>query len=266
MPEDPLEEVLARARRSAPEVELPLDVFRRYLDERVPPGGTVADLRTDDLYLACACSRGDASALRRLQQAWTQTIAPALLRMDRSGVLADETRQQLWQKLFTRDGDRARITEYAGRGSLLSWLRIAAVRTALNQRRKDHSHPVEESVALDALASPGADLELDYIQVRYRNEFRIAFRAAVDALTPRQRSLLRFQVIDGLTVDELGKVYRVHRATAARWVAEARETLLGETSRRISGKLGLKPAEFESMMNLMQSRLDVSLTGFLREK
>ncbi len=259
-------EVLALAKQSAPELDLPAEVFRRYLEERVPKGGTLADLRIADLYLACACSRGDALALKRLEQAWTQVVLPPLLRMDRSGVLADETRQQLWQRLFTRDGNHARITEYAGRGSLLSWLRIAAVRTALNLRRKDHAHPVDEGVGLDTLASPGRDLELDYIQVRYRNEFRVAFRPAVDSLTPRQRSLLRFQVIDGLTVDDLGKVYRVHRATAARWVADARETLLEETCRLISGKLGLKPAEFDSMMKVMQSRLDVSLTGFLRDK
>jgi RNA polymerase sigma-70 factor (ECF subfamily) len=236
------------------------------VEERLPPGGALADLRTDDLYLACACARGDELALKRLQEAWTRTIAPALLRMDRSGVLADETRQQLWQKLFTRDTHDPRITEYAGRGSLLGWLRVAAMRTALNLRRKDQSRPREDGGSLDALASPGVDLELDYIQVRYRSEFRQAFRAAVDSLTPRQRSLLRFQVIDGLTVDDLGKVYRVHRATAARWVAEARETLLDATCRAISGKLGLKPAELESIMRGMQSRLDVSLTGFLREK
>ena len=261
------DEILAEGRKAVPEVELPAAVFLPYLEERIPAGGTPADLEIGDLYLACACGRGEPLALKRLEQAWSRTIVPALLRMDRSGVLADETRQLLWQKLFTREGDRPpRISEYAGRGALVKWLRVAAVRTALNQRRKDDAHPVDDSMDLDALASPGRDPEIDYIQVRYREEFRNAFRAAVELLTPRQRSLLRFQVIDGLNVDELGRIYRVHRATAARWVAEARETLLSETRRLITTKLGLQPVEFDSMMKLMESRLDVSLGGFLRDK
>ena len=40
---------------------------------------------------------------------------------------------------------------------------------------------------------------------------------AFAALESRERNLLRYALGDGLSVDAIGTLYRVHRATAARW-------------------------------------------------
>jgi hypothetical protein len=53
----------------------------------------------------------------------------------------------------------------------------------------------------------------------------------VRTLSRRDRNLLRYQYFDHLTVDDIGALHRVHRATAARGVARAEieeEPLEGE--------------------------------------
>jgi RNA polymerase sigma-70 factor (ECF subfamily) len=67
-----------------------------------------------------------------------------------------------------------------------------------------------------------------------------------------------------MTVDRVGTVYRVHRATAARWIQAIRERLLDETYRRLGERLRLSPAEFASLTAIVQSQLRVSLSGILR--
>jgi hypothetical protein len=49
----------------------------------------------------------------------------------------------------------------------------------------------------------------------------------------RARNLLRQHVLDGLTIDELARLYRAHRATCARWLADARSELALHTRRHL---------------------------------
>jgi hypothetical protein len=100
---------------------------------------------------------------------------------------------------------------------------------------------------------------------QYGPAFKAAFAAAFSALAPRQRTLLRQQVLDGLTIDELGALYRVHRATAARWLERAREALLSGTRTALERELKVSATECESIMRLAQSQLHVSIRRLLGE-
>ena len=75
----------------------------------------------------------------------------------------------------------------------------------------------------------------------------------------RERTLLKQQIVDGLGIDELGALYEVHRATAARWVAAAREKLLLRTRRAFMVRVRISSDECESIMRMVRSQLDVSL-------
>jgi hypothetical protein len=69
----------------------------------------------------------------------------------------------LRERLLVRRGDRpARIADYPGRGALARWLRVTAVRVALNAGPSpDRAHRIDEAATLDhlaifvALTSPG---------------------------------------------------------------------------------------------------------------
>ncbi len=53
--------LIARAKAAWPSIEIEDETFVSYVIERLEPGegpGEAAELRLEDLYLACACARG----------------------------------------------------------------------------------------------------------------------------------------------------------------------------------------------------------------
>jgi RNA polymerase sigma-70 factor (ECF subfamily) len=119
--------------------------------------------------------------------------------------------------------------------------------------------PIDE----DREVAAAVDVEDAYLEARYKPEFEAAVRVAMGRLTPKQRTLLRHSLIDGLSIDVLGAHYKVSRATAARWLAGAREALRDGTRAELVGKLGLTPSQCASIARLIQSRLDVSAASLL---
>ena len=74
--------------------------------------------------------------------------------------------------------------------------------------------PIGDEALLDAL-SPANDPELELAKSRYREVFGTAFRDALARLPAKDRALLRHLLIDGFSLDTIGGMYNVHRATAA---------------------------------------------------
>jgi len=107
--------------------------------------------------------------------------------------------------------------------------------------------------------------EPEPMRLRYGAAFKAAFQSAIAALEPRQRLLLKLQFVDDLTVDQIGALYGVHRATAARWVARAREALFDETRRRLATELGLSARQLSSILDVVRSHVDVSLLRVLAQ-
>jgi RNA polymerase sigma-70 factor (ECF subfamily) len=174
-------------------------------------------------------------------------------------------RQEVLEGLFTAPPSGVpKIAGYGGRAPLRTFLRTIAVRTALNlvRRKGDRaSTPLDE----DREIAAAVDVEAAYLEDRYKPEFEAAVRAAMGRLTPKQRTLLRLHLLDGLSIDVLGAHYQVSRATAARWLAAAREALADGARAELVRKLGLTPSQYQSLARLIQTRLDVSLTSLLRE-
>ena len=100
-------------------------------------------------------------------------------------------------------------------------------------------------------------------QNRYRAHFREAFTAAIAALPSEQAHLLRLHVIDQLNIDQIGALYGIHRATAARKVNGARTALFEQTRAELMTRLRVSRNEFDGIMDLVRSHLDVSIAGAL---
>ena len=90
------------------------------------------------------------------------------------------------------------------------------------------------------------------------SELREAFVHTLEALGSDERNVLRLHYLDGLTLEEVGATYRVSRATAARWLAQAREKILAETRSRLKQTLGVREDELDSLVGLAASRLSLS--------
>ena len=83
------------------------------------------------------------------------------------------------------------------------------------------------------------------------------------ALPPREKSLLKLSYLDGLSLDEIGALYRAHRTTVGRWLDAARQRILDDTRRGLGERLRLGEAEVDSLMALIRSQLDVTLHSLL---
>lgn len=260
-----LEELLAAARAAWPTLELDAREFIAYLAPRVGSAdvATLRALHGADLYLCCGCALCEPRALRAFEDRMLPVAAAALTRAGIAAELRDDSLQQLRMRLFVAaPGESARILGYSGRGPLVSWLRVAAVRTALNlqQGQKRYLPVAPDDELLDVLPT-SPDPEFLFLKSAYRTPCRAALREAVAALPVLERTLLQLQLIDGRNIDDIGLLYKVSRATAARWLVQARKTLLGETQRRLAAHLKISLEEAANLVREVQSQLLSTLNG-----
>jgi len=265
-----LHDILEAAQAAWPQVSVPPEIFLPYLARRLPEEAeaerALVEMKAADLYLACACSRGERAALEAFERSYFPDVKAALMRRDSSFGQVEDIQQILFQKLFLGDEEHPpKIASYAGRGDLRGWLCVTAVREAIDLFRKVHKEePVDDGELMDLTATAG-DQELAYLKRIYRAEFKTAFQKALASLSTRERNVLRHHLLDGLNIDQIGAIYNVHRATVARWIAKARESLLSLTRDVLMERLRVDQTEFESIMRLIQSRLDVSIHHFLKK-
>lgn len=216
-----------------------------------------------DAALALSCARGRSEGLAEFDRRYGREFAGALSRLRMDHATIDEISQVVREKLFVAGANRPpRILEYGGKGPLVSWLRAVIVRTAIDHRRHEalEPRPTDDGEPLLDVAAATDDPELENIRARYAGPFREALRDAIHALPADERNALRLHVSEGLSLDDIGRIYGVHRATIARWIQSAREGLLKGTRRRLEERLKLSPLEFESLVRLCQSRLDLSFS------
>lgn len=265
-----LDQGLERAREAFPGVALTPERFVSHLADKVPTeaglDGAVAalsSLRHPELYLAAACAEGDPKALSTFEERYAGELLAAVPRQGDRARLAGEVKQILFAKLFVRDDDAApKILDYAGRGELGGFVRVAAGRTALNLLRSEK----RRSRASDAVADvplPFADPELAHVESLHRDDFRSALQEAAAALSVRERNLLRQHHIDGLTMDQLARLYGLHRVTVIRNLQAAREKLAQGTRRNLKVRLRIGERELESLLRVVDSRLDLSIRRYL---
>lgn len=257
-------EAVREARRRWPEVTVSVAELSQWARDRANDGNP-AELRLVDLCLACACARGDAAALAAFAREYDSHIAAIIGRIRAPRVVHDEATQLLRQHLFVAEPERpARIAEYSGRGELLAYVRVVAVRLVLQLLRKHKPERETNDEALLRLPADGDDPELQYLKLVYRKQFKAAFAEALHALDSRSRALLRYHLVDRLSIDKIAAIYDVHRATAARQLARAREDLVTGTHELLRQQLQVSQQELQSIMRLVQSNVDVSAERLLR--
>jgi RNA polymerase sigma-70 factor (ECF subfamily) len=138
------------------------------------------------------------------------------------------------------------------------------VNAALNlQRQQTRTRVVDDDDAWLASPSPDDDPEMVALKRSCGAAFRQAFGEAIAELPPRSRLLLRQHLLDGLSHEQLGALHDVHPVTAFRWLREARVEIVASTRRRLGATLRLRPAEVDSLLRLLESQLDASVSRLL---
>jgi RNA polymerase sigma-70 factor (ECF subfamily) len=246
-----------------PDVVLDREVFAKHVLAVDP---TVVSRFPADLYLAAACVARDDAAIKIFDREVLVSARGAIGAIDGSSEFIDEALQRLRTSLMVGDNGPPRLTMYAGRGPLRAWVGIAAARTALMMRRSQkRAREVQSdddwtsSLAMISTNNP----ELELLKRQYAAAFSVALHDAVQGIEPRLRSVLKMSYVDGLSIDEIGTIYVVHRATAARWIQRACDEVFEKTRALLAERLSLSSTELDRMNAMVRSQLDVSLSQLL---
>jgi RNA polymerase sigma-70 factor (ECF subfamily) len=227
-------------------------------------------LRPADLFLAAGCARRSTQALAAFDRDYMREVDIALARMRIPPQRVADVKQLVRQRLFVGGGTAGvptspgKISEYGGRGDLRRWVRSVAVRTCLNELRKGKREILvddDQLIAQHAIAAD--DPEVEYMKRTYASEFKAAFSEALKALGSREQTLLRYHHVDGLNIDEIGAIYRVHRVTAFRWLEKAKELLVRSTLDTLRQRLKLPTDELDSVLRMIRSQIHLSLVRHL---
>ncbi len=251
------------ARAAWPDIDLPSDGFAEWFIVRPPsdrerdPSFDPAQLRLNELFLAWACTRGDAAAIAHFERLYFTEVDVAYRRFESLPMALDDARQRTRELVFLKDPPA--LAGYAGTGDLRGWLRATVLHMLINASTRETRERPTEGAFFDAVVDAQADAEAAYLKQACRAEFEEAFVEAMTRLLPREKLLLRYAFADRMSVDQIGAVYRVHRATAARWVARAREKLVGETRSALRDRLQVGSAEAESIVRAAISGMGSSL-------
>jgi RNA polymerase sigma-70 factor (ECF subfamily) len=214
-----------------------------------------------ELYLAFACAHLDVHALAILEREYVSRAVPSIARIDGAPPFIDEVCQALRERLLL--GDAPRIGQYAAAGSLSAWVRVMGVRVALDlkktaQIRERRECSLEERL-IDALVEPAGDGTEQAFRLRVQEALRRAFAA----LSTRQRNMLRLHYVETLTIDQIAPLYSAHRATVARWLAQAREQILDSVSADLQQRFRLSRSEVHSILVGVRSNLELSILRLL---
>jgi RNA polymerase sigma-70 factor (ECF subfamily) len=252
---DEIRQAFEVARAAWPAIDVAFDVFT----SRIASGD---HRHSSDLYLACALSAGDPTAIAAFDEQFLAGVGDAIARIDRSRDFIAEVQQILRERLLV--GPYAKILDYRGGGALAGWVRTAAVRTALNLHRATRretllAEPYEAPHAIESLLDPAVAL----LRQRHTPEIDAALQRAIAALEPRARLLLQFYYIDGLTLSAIAAVERVGASTVFRRLHAATEAVLAQVKHELTERLALSADSLDSLIRHVQDDIDLSISGAL---
>jgi RNA polymerase sigma-70 factor (ECF subfamily) len=257
-PRDEIAELWRVARDAWPGFSVGEERFREFVRARTqaePP-------RAADLYLACACLDGDAAALRAFDSLLVE-VAGYLRHLATDEHVFADAQQNVRQVLLPRGDRPPALAEYNGRGKLGGWLRIILTRELSRLRALERrERPLDPSIAA-VKADVTDDPETAYLKAHYQDEFKRAFADAMSGLADDDRRLLRYAVLERLSIDEIARLEHIHRATAARHVAQARERLAETTRAALESRLRVAPEQLSSILRLVPSQIDLSVRRLL---
>jgi RNA polymerase sigma-70 factor (ECF subfamily) len=240
-------EPLVTAIRSARAADVDLETLRSHAAE---------------LYLGTAAASGSRAALAILDRVYIARVGDVVAQRRLPSHAVDEVRQTVRERLLA--GRPPYIATAAGRGSLAGLVAVIATRAALDWIRA-HARAVarhDDEPATDDLVATG-NPERDHLRARYGGDVKTAFEAAVRDLDPRDRTMLRFHLVDGMTIDEVARLYQIHRATAARQIEKARDRVASGVRKLLARSVGVHGDELRELADLVSSQLDLSLSRVL---
>ncbi|MBV1862231.1 MAG: sigma-70 family RNA polymerase sigma factor [Nannocystaceae bacterium] len=221
------------------------------LESASPSPQTLEAIRPAEQYLVAACLQQRPGAVVALEHHAFGLLPSVTLRF--ASVLSpDELVQRVRTKLLTPpSGESPLLGRFTGVTSLERWIRIVGMRLGLDAARSSQRRQARERTLPGAL--PERDPEFYWMRQLYTENFERILSGCLVALPVRDRNLLKAQILHGMSLDEMARVWSVHRATIARWLRAARLGLLCAVRTGLQVQAGLSDSEVDSVLNLIRS-------------
>lgn len=243
------------ARRQWPSLEVTETSFTArlaaVLESASPSPTTIEAIRPTEQMLVVACLERRPGAIVAFER-YAFGLVPSVAHRFASVLTADELLQRVRAKVLTPAPEEPPLlARFSGVTSLERWIRIVAVRLGLDAARSSQRRHTRERTLPDAL--PQRDPEFYWMRQLYTQNFERILCECLVALPVRDRNLLKAQIVHGMSLDEMARVWSVHRATVARWLRAARLGLLGSVRTGLQVQAGLSESEVDSVLNLIRS-------------
>lgn len=236
---------------------------------------TLLSLRAEDLLLATAALAGSKTAQTKLDALIRATIQPTLrryLRADDAGVKDVEQNVVVDVLYGSAEGKRAKIAGYCGVGRLSGWLNTVARSTALEYLKTGGKFDNTDFSTREEPINPTPTIDTE--TEAFAPQVTEALRLAMSELSPKLRTVLRMSELEGLSIDQIGNFYGVHRATAATWIRKAKAEIIARAQEKFRDDAGggganggrIPVSELDGVFWVLSGHVHVSVERMLRDE
>jgi RNA polymerase sigma-70 factor (ECF subfamily) len=215
-----------------------------------------------DVFLVAAVMGGKPEAHAAFDRAILEPCRAPLARLGIPPAGVDDALAELRGKLLVADGAELPIARQTGEGNLVALVRVMAVRAGINRQKREKRYTSEDTDAVEALLgahSPAGKLLTDEAKALLRR----VIAAAVATLEERDQTLLRLHLYHRMSIDDLGRTYGVHRATAARWLAKIHDAIDTQTRKALAEELRTESDHLRSVMDAARTGLTSAFANAL---
>ncbi len=212
---------------------------------------------SQDDYVRLSCLAQRPGSWEVLDAEYIQPLRASVLRVSESSEAADLALQR-FRVLLAEPSSK--LAAYRPVGSFRAWMRVVAVRTALEVSRESRRRAAREDELTDRLAQLTTGPEARYARAEINAELRRALCVAVRALPTEERLALRLHLVSRWNISQIGRTLSVHRSTAARMLVAARNKVKEAMRAELSRRKGAAFDDTGEAWSELPSRLDLSLT------
>lgn len=231
----------------------------KWIEARTKGG---ADLAVADLALVWAVLQSHPAALVEVDELIESLSRRAAGRAIEAPELAQRTRTRL---LVAAKGKEAKLGTYDGRGRLKSWLWTAIKLELLQATRGMSQAPAEDVDELTHLAAADPSPEARAKSNKDTKLVSNALRDALEVIDPKERTLLRMRFVDGVSTEELGRMFQVHRTTAQRWIEAAQAKIMAAMRARLEADAKMARGEVDSLVREVAQSISLRLSQVLQK-
>jgi RNA polymerase sigma-70 factor, ECF subfamily len=248
---------MATAKQQWQKLSASAEQFVAALEQLAPQHGlTSATVDAPEAWLFAAWLQNPTTAIAEFTTCHRNLVLGIAAKHGLSESDGHDILSQVVTRLFVGDAEQpGKFATYVGRGQLGGLMRVAATRMALTIVA-GHDRNSQEVPA--TLASDGRDIAGKYAKAQLQSLLKQALEESAGLLTERQRSLLRMHYVKQASIDDIGVVYRVHRATAARWLSDAKQTMIDSAREKFMLRAALEAHELDEVASMVESQLSMT--------